>query len=104
MRSISPLKTQNCRQNAAIHSICPYIQVDSSWNSGDSEGAKRAAHTAKSWNIGALVSGIITIVLIIIGSIVGPVVAVVVAASAVSADINNAINNAESTFPTTFTF
>ena len=80
--------------------VCPYIQVDSSWNSGDSEGAKRAAQTAKNWNIGALVSGIIVIVLIIIGSIVAPVVAVEIAASAVSADINNAINNAGIAFPT----
>ena len=88
--------------------LSPYIQVDSSWNSGDSQGAKRAAKRAKNWNIGALVSGIIVIVLIIIGSIVGPVVAVVVAASAVGADINNAFNNALNnagiTFPTAITF
>ena len=84
--------------------VSPYIQVDSSWNSGDSKGAKRAAERAKNWNIGALVAGIIVIVLIIIGSIVGPVVAVVVAASAFGADINNALNNAGITFPTAITF
>ena len=88
--------------------VSPYIQVDSSWISRDSQGAKRAAKRAKNWNIGALVSGIIVIVLIIIGSIVGPEVAVVAAASAVGADINNAfnnaLNNAAITFPTAITF
>lgn len=49
-------------------------QVDSAWNSGDREGAKRAAQTAKNWNIAGVVSGIIAIVLSIVIGIVGGVV------------------------------
>ena len=59
-----------------------FAQVDSSWNSGDLEGARQAAQTAKNWNIGALVSGIVTIVLVIIVAIVIPVVTVAIAAGA----------------------
>ena len=54
-------------------------QVDSAWNTGDREGAKRAAQTAKNWNIVGIVSGIITIVLtVIISVVVGVVVPFVV--------------------------
>jgi len=56
--------------------------VDSAWNGGDQEGAKRSAQTAKKWNIAALVSGIITIVVTIVASvIIGVVVPFAVAAS-----------------------
>ena len=54
-------------------------QVDSAWNTGDREGAKRAAQTAKNWNIVGIVSGIITIVLsVIISVVVGVVVPFVI--------------------------
>ena len=62
-----------------------FAQVDSAWNSGDPEGARCAAQTAKNWNIGALVSGIVTLVLAIIVAIVIPVVTVVIAAGAAGA-------------------
>ena len=68
-----------------------FAQVDSAWNSGDPEGARCAAQTAKNWNIGALVSGIVTLVLVIIVAIVIPVVTVVIAAGAVSAECYNSL-------------
>ena len=66
--------------------------MDSAWNGGDQEGAKRSAQTAKKWNIAAVVSGIITIVVTVVGSvIVGVVVPVAAAASIVNNNCYNGI-------------
>ena len=55
----------------ALHT---HTQVDSAWNSGDREGAKRSADLAKKLNIAALISGIITIVGTIVAVIVIPII------------------------------
>ena len=61
-----------------------HTQVDSAWNSGDQEGAKRSAQTAKKWNIAAVVSGIIIVVVGIVVVIIAVAVSVSLTAAAVT--------------------
>ena len=75
--------------------------MDSAWNFGDQEGAKRSAQTAKKWNIAAVVSGIITIVVIIVGSVIPGVVVSLAAATsftAVTANAANTVNTFDSCY------
>jgi len=63
-----------------------HTQVDSAWNSGDQEGAKRSAQIAKKMNIAAVVSGIISyVVAIVISVIIGVAVPLTAAAAITSA-------------------
>ena len=62
-----------------------HTQVDSAWNSGDQEGAKRSAQIAKKWNIAAVVSGIIIVVVGVITVIIGVAVGVALPLSAAAA-------------------
>ena len=41
------------------------FQVDSKWEVGDYEGARRSSNMAKKWSIAAIITGIVLIVVIV---------------------------------------
>jgi len=61
-----------------------HTQVDSAWNSGDQEGAKRSAQIAKKMNIAAVVFGIIIVMVGVITVIIGVAVPLSLAGAAVT--------------------
>lgn len=56
--------------------------MDSSWNNGDREGAKRSARMAKNWSIASIVTSITCIVVTVVGGVIGVAVTLTGAAAA----------------------
>ena len=56
--------------------------MDSAWNNGDREGAKRSARMAKNWSIASIVSCIASIVVTVVGGVIGVAVTLAGAAAA----------------------